>query len=56
MVEGKSGLNVWLNGEHVAVWSVVRGEHGFSYNSHWVASKDARPSSEPLPVRNLHAH
>jgi len=50
MARTASGLWIWLNGEHVGVWSVVRGEHIFTYTQDWVESSHARAISLSLPI------
>ncbi|MDP2820121.1 MAG: type II toxin-antitoxin system HipA family toxin [Polaromonas sp.] len=44
-----SVLGVWANGEHVGTWSVVDGEHRFTYNENWPVSPAARWLSLSLP-------
>jgi len=44
-------LDVWMNGERVGRWSVVRGEDILEYDPGWVASPLARPISLSLPLR-----
>jgi len=44
-------LDVWMNGERIGRWSVVRGEDRLEYDAGWVASPLARPISLSLPLR-----
>ena len=43
-------LAVWMNGEHVADWTVGRtGKHLLTYTPAWLASPQSRPLSLSLP-------
>jgi serine/threonine-protein kinase HipA len=44
-------LAVWMNGEHVANWTVGRtGKHLLTYTADWLSSPQSRPLSLSLPV------
>lgn len=42
-------LSVWMNGEHVGVWSMRRGSHTFEYQTSWLSSRLSRSLSLSLP-------
>ncbi len=44
-------LDVWMNGERVGVWRLVRGEHELDYAPSWLASPHPRPLSPAMPPR-----
>jgi serine/threonine-protein kinase HipA len=45
------GLNVWMNGELVGLWSQARsGVHSFRYEESWVTSPAGRSLSLSLPI------
>jgi serine/threonine-protein kinase HipA len=43
-------LNVWMNGELVGAWTVMRGAHSFVYAQTWTESPKARSLSLSLPI------
>lgn len=46
----RSTLNVWMNGEHVATWTVDRGSHSLTYADSWLESERVRSLSLSLPI------
>ncbi len=44
-------LDVWMNGERVAQWTLARGEQTLVYDSAWLKSPYARPLSLSMPMR-----
>ncbi|MDB5798244.1 MAG: hipA [Paucimonas sp.] len=48
---GAGALNVWLNGEFVAIWSWSRTDtHSLRYTEGWLNSHSVRPLSLSLPI------
>ncbi len=45
-----ASLAVWMNGERVGSWSVVRGVHAFRYAESWLRSERVRSLSLSLPI------
>jgi serine/threonine-protein kinase HipA len=43
-------LNVWMNGEHVGVWTVSRESHVFHYAPSWLESPRRRSLSQSIPI------
>ena len=44
-------LEVWLSGAHVGTLAQIDGRLGFTYAPDWLASKDATPLSQSLPLQ-----
>ncbi|MDB5798155.1 MAG: toxin HipA [Paucimonas sp.] len=45
-------LAVWLGGQRTGLLALVEGHLRFTYSKNWLASADARPLSQSLPLRS----
>ena len=51
MESGKTGLDIWMNGEHCGRWRVTtEGIHEFAYMPGWLESPLSRPISISMPL------